>query len=78
MSDILYVRRNLTESEVNNYLPLLIRSIDLSTRNNEDYETFLKRVKDQIWSVLREMMNVCGISDSEDQITDSNKGEAHV
>jgi 5-methylcytosine-specific restriction enzyme subunit McrC len=78
MSDILYVRRNLTESEVKNYLPLLIRFIDLSTKKKEDNETFLKRVKDQIWGILREMMKMSGMSYIEDKIVDNNMEEAHV
>jgi 5-methylcytosine-specific restriction endonuclease McrBC regulatory subunit McrC len=54
------IRRDLFGYE-NDYLPLLIRTINLSAKTEESYYAFVQRVKNELWSILVELMDIAGL-----------------
>ena len=54
------IRRDLFGYE-NDYLPLLIRTINLSAKTEESYNAFVQRVKNELWSILVELMDIAGL-----------------
>ena len=57
------IRRDLFGYE-NDYLPLLIRTINLSAKTEESYYAFVQRVKNELWGILVELLDISGLTNA--------------